>query len=351
MGKLRRSSQCALLLFFTVAALFLFVSPASAAVPILLGRTDELSDSNPGDSATNLVSFQIANTNATLGSIQIQFCSNSPLVGLPCTAPTDLDASGAVLSNQIGNTGFSISGLSDTNTIILTRTPAAGTNVSNTYQLDGIINPSTLGTYYVRLTIYPTTDASGAYTVGGGIAVSTVSQLDVNTHVPPYLLFCSAITIVNHDCADASGNYVDLGSFNDNQTSSGASEFTVATNAMSGFSVIVQGDTLRSGINAIPGLSSPTVSLIGVSQFGLNLRTNSVPVVGGDPFGNGGSGTIAGNYNIPNQYTFNSGDIVLSSTGPSDFETYTVSYIANVNTNQTPGFYVTTISFICLANF
>ncbi|HUD81286.1 MAG TPA: hypothetical protein VMR08_01510 [Patescibacteria group bacterium] len=350
MNKFRRSKRV-LLLVLVLSATVLFIQPAAADPPYLFNRTDKLSDSYPGDTATNVIGFQIGYTTAMLGSIEIQFCSNSPLIAEPCTSPVGFDASGALLSNQIGNTGFSISNLSSTNAIILTRTPVAGNNDNNTYQLDNIVNPTTLGTYYVRLTIYPTTDASGAYTIAGGIALSTISRLTINSIVPPYLLFCSAIVIVDHNCADATGNYVNLGSFNQNQTSSGISEFTVATNAQYGFSVTIDGDTLRSGINPIPALSSPTVSLIGDSQFGLNLQTNSVPPVGADPFGADATGTIASNYDVPNQFMFNSGNVVLASVAPSGFETYTVSYIANVNSNQPPGFYVTTISFICLANF
>jgi hypothetical protein len=351
MKRLKRSSY-SLILFICLTCLpLLLINPSVSATIFLLSRTDQLSDSYPGNTATNVVGFQIAGTNADLGSVQILFCSNSPLVTEPCTAPTGLDASGTVLNVQSGNTGFSISGLSNANTVILTRPPSPGNNLDNSYELDNIVNPSTLGTYYVRLTVYPTSDASGPYTVGGGVALSTTSNLSVNSIVPPFLEFCSAITIVNQDCASTSGNYVDLSSLSTAQTSSGTSEFTVATNAKNGYGVTVQGDTLRSGIIAIPPLSSPTVSLIGVSQFGLNLRTNSVPPVGGDPFGAGGSGIIAASYNIPNQYTFNSGDIILSSSGVSNFETYEVSYIANINTNQAPGFYVTTISYICLANF
>jgi hypothetical protein len=317
----------------------------------LLDRSDELSDSLQGVTATNVVGFQIAGTTATLGSVEIQFCSNSPIIGIPCTPPTGLDTSAAVLSDQSGNTGFAISGLSNANTLILTRPPAAGNNLDNSYQFDGIVNPTTLGAYYVRLTVFPTPDASGLPTAGGGVALSTTNSLNVNSIVPPFLEFCSAITITDHDCAQASGNYVDFSSLNPNQTSSGTSEFTAATNAKNGYAVTVQGDTLRSGIIAIPALSSPTVSLIGESQFGLNLRTNSVPAVGSDPVGIGGIGVIAANYDIPNQFSFNSGDIVLSTPSVSDFETYTVSYIVNTNSNQAPGFYVTTISYICLANF
>jgi hypothetical protein len=351
MKRFRRSVYCTLYIVAVACSVFLLVHPSAQAIPYLLSRTDELSDSYPGNTATNVVGFQISGTNATLGSVQILFCSNSPLVSEPCTAPAGLDATAAVLDFQSGNTGFSISNLSNANTVILTRTAIAGNNLDNTYQFDNIVNPSTLGTYYVRLTIYPTTDASGPFTVGGGIALSTTSKLTVNSIVPPFLEFCSAIVIVNHDCANTSGNYVLFSSLSSTQTSSGASEFTVATNAGNGYAVTVQGDTLRSGIIPIPALSSPTVSLIGVSQFGLNLRTNSVPQVGSDPFGNGGSGVISARYDIPNQFTFNSGDIVLSSATVSDFETYEVSYMANVSSNQAPGFYVTTISFICLANF
>jgi hypothetical protein len=107
---------------------------------------------------------------------------------------------------------------------------------------------------------------------------------------------------------------------------------------------------MTSGNDTIAALSLPTSSRAGTSQFGINLRANAVPGVGADSTG---SGVIAptNNYNIPNQFKFQSGDVIASSPGPSNFKTLTVSYIVNISPNQAIGIYDTTITYICTASF
>jgi hypothetical protein len=57
------------------------------------------------------------------------------------------------------------------------------------------------------------------------------------------------------------------------------------------------------------------------------------------------------NYDQPNFYRFDSNDVLVSTTQPDNSRTYTVSYIANVPTNQAPGVYATTITYVCTGTF
>jgi hypothetical protein len=123
----------------------------------------------------------------------------------------------------------------------------------------------------------------------------------------------------------------------------------VGTNAGFGYAVSVNGNTMTSGNNFIPGVGTLSTSQIGQSQFGINLRANSTPSVGADP--SGGSGIPTANYNSPNRFTFNSGEVIASSTFVSDNEKYTVSYIVNINTAQPIGIYNTTLTYLCTATF
>ncbi len=97
--------------------------------------TDEVS----ATAAYNL-SFQLT-TAGLLGSIDIQFCSNDPLIGDPCTAPAGFDASSAVLASQSGPTGFIISPASTANDIILTRAPVPAAVGTAAYDFTGVTNP------------------------------------------------------------------------------------------------------------------------------------------------------------------------------------------------------------------
>jgi hypothetical protein len=316
----------------------------------LPSRSDELANATAGIETTHLISFQISDTAPDLGSILIEYCSESPLWGDPCTAPNGLDASAVTLANQIGNTNFTISGASTSSSIILTRPPAATLGGQNTYQLNNMVNPSADGTYYVRIAVYPTTDATGLPTQTGGIAIAINSSLTVNTIVPPYLNFCAGIVIVNYNCQTLTNYVIDMGNMSYVNPNVATSEFTAASNSGTGYIVSVTGTTLTSGNNTIPALTTPSSSVPGISSFGINLRANSDPNIGADPSGPG-IVTIASNYDNPNKYLYVDGDTLVTTTTSSNYKLFTVSYVTNVSNKQLPGVYATTLTFICLANF
>jgi len=112
----------------------------------------------------------------------------------------------------------------------------------------------------------------------------------------------------------------------------------------------VLGSSMTSGSNVIPAMAGGGPSVKGTSQFGLNLRANTNPVIGQEVTGPGVAG-ITANYANQNQFRFNSGDVLASTLGPDDFRKYTVSYIVNVAAGQPGGVYSTTLTYVCLANF
>lgn len=287
----------------------------------------------------------------TVGSVRLQLCVEDPFPGLPCTAPPGLTMSTAVLASQSGMGGFSIYPSTTSNVLVLTRTPGPSVPGQVLFTLNNVKNPASAGTVYGRLETFASTDASGAHADAAGIAVAYLpSAIAVRTVVPPYLLFCVGNTIQGQDCTTAQGNYVDFGEFMPSKTSTGQTQFVVATNADFGFMVTTQGTTLTSGVNVIQELSNPDVSRKGVSQFGLNLRANSTPPNGQEPEGMGLAGVIGNKYSQPNYFAFNPGEALVNATDP-DMEKYTVTYIANVATGQAPGIYVSTLTYIAVASF
>lgn len=290
-------------------------------------------------------------SNGTIGSIAVQFCSNDPLPGTPCTAPTGFSVSSSVLATQAGLTGFSIDSSSTANRYLLTRTPSFETaNTTATFEFTGVLNPSVPGSYYVRVQTYASTDASGVNDDFGGIAFDINTGLALTAEVPPYLIFCTGVTITGLNCVNASGDYIDFGELSSKSVRYGSSQMLIASNAVDGYYVSVAGATMSSGNNIISALTNPDVSRPGTGQFGLNLVPNSTPSVGQAPFGPGIiSATTA--YQQPNFYVFNSGDTIISQPVPSDIKQYTASYIVNVPATQEPGIYVSTLTYICLASF
>jgi hypothetical protein len=305
-------------------------------------------------SATALYKFSFIVTTAgqQVNSIRFQFCSNTPLIGDACVAPAGFDDSAATIASQSGNTGWSINaGLSTSNVIILSRPPTVASVGMSTVEFSGIVNPSSPGTYYSRVETYGSNNATGLHMDYGGLAYNILStQVSISTYVPPFLLFCNGLTISAFDCTTATGDYVDFGELSTTQTRTGTTEFVVATNAGNGYTVSMDGTTMTSGNNVITALTANDVSRPGTAQFGVNLRKNTDPSVGQNPSGPGAA-AVTTNYNTPNRYRFVAGEPIVSSVSSSDYRKFTVTYIVNVPHGQTPGIYVSSMTFDCLASF
>lgn len=337
------------LLIITLVAPLLLSAPGSAAM--LAYRSLQLSD---GAAAATGVRYNFGfntNTSASIGSIRFEICSNYQYEPTDsCTAPNGLDASGATLSNQTGLTNFSYNAASDSNTLVISR-PAATpvTPQPLSFEFSNITNPQDVGSYYVRVSTYVTTDGSGPETDYGIVVFATNLGIGISTEVPPYLLFCTGITIDGYDCETAQGSYINFGELSSKATRTATSQMLASTNAAYGYSVTLAGTTMTAGTNVIPALSGGS-SQVGASQFGINGRQNSAPSVGGEPNGPGLTMPRAG-YDTPNQYRFAAGDIVASTNTTDDYRKMTMSYIVNTKAGQPPGLYVATVSYICLANF
>jgi hypothetical protein len=324
--------------------------PVKAHADQLAPRSLTISSSLAGQhNLTYKVSVGMPST-SVVGSIRIQFCSNTALVDDSCVAPFGLDDSGAVLTAQTGATGFIISTSNSTgNEIVLSRPPTIQLATTANYTFDNITNPSNGGSYYARVFTYSSSDGTGSYIDAGGLAFAISPSLGVSAEVPPYLTFCVGEIISGLDCTTATDPFSDLGTLAPTVTSAAQSQLLVATNASDGYSMWVTGSTMTSGNNVLPAMSGG-VSQQGASQFGLNLRANTNPAVGQNAAGPGFA-AIAANYNQPDHFRFLSGDTLASSPFPDDYRKYTVSYIVNVAANQPGGIYSTTLTYIVLGNF
>lgn len=343
----QRSIVIIVLLLLFVLVGFKLAAPGSSAQ--LGQRSLQLSSGDAGVTANQQLSFTYASP-GPIGSVRIQYCSNNPFPGEPCVAPAGMDAGSAALVNQTGVTGYSISSSSTANQIILTRPVSATGITASTYEFEEIMNPSSPGSYYVRVYTYATSNASGPNADYGAIVFAITNSLSITATVPPYLLFCTGITIPNFNCAGAQGDYIDFGELSTTSAARGTSEMQVATNAANGYSISMDGTTLTSGSNEITALALSDVSRPSTAQFGLNLRANSTPSAGSDPIGPG-VGTAQPGYNTSNFFKFLSGDVIISTTVPDDVREYKSTYVANIPLTQPAGVYVSTITYVCLANF
>ncbi|GAC1498699.1 MAG: hypothetical protein NVS1B10_00730 [Candidatus Saccharimonadales bacterium] len=336
-------------------AILILVVVSSTALPLkssasgFNNRKLQLASSTTSASTDYTFSFTIAN-NSNIGSISLLLCTNSPIETDSCVLPNGIDVSQATLTSQIGITDFTMF-VAAPNYIVLSRTPSLITApLSVTLKFSNVINPSSQGSYYGKLAAYSSTNGTGSSVLYGGLAFAIANSLQISSVVPPYISFCAALTIANYDCTKASGDYINFGKINSTSTAQATSQLLVATNAANGYGIQVYGTTMTSGNNVIKPINPNSSSIIGTSQFGLNLRSNQTPQIGSDPVGPG-NGQPTTLYGQADQYRYVSNENIVSTMSADDFRKYTVSYIVNIDNAQPPGVYVSTLTYVCSPSF
>lgn len=290
-------------------------------------------------------------TPAAVGSVDMLFCID-PIPYHPCVTPPGLDVSGATLSSQLGDSGFTIAQQS-TNHIQLARSPTVPAAVGkSSYTFTNVRNPDTTSpAFSIRLRTHSSTDATGPLIDFGSVRSQMTDSIEIETQVPPMLVFCLA-EIVDDNCSVSNDNYyTDMGNLSANDTLTAQSQMMVGTNATAGFAITAIGDPPAAGTNVIDAPTVPTTSQQGQNQFGINLVENSLPTVGNDPEGTFANAIPSPGYDIPNQYKFVSGDVVAFSPNVSLMKKFTISYILNSSPNLRAGVYTTTITYIASGRF
>lgn len=346
MRKISRLTPILIMASLLIATPLLWSKQVSAAP--LSSRSVRIGSSYPNAINNHTFNFTIDSV-SSVGSIEFEYCVNSPFIGDTCTVPVGFSASSATLSAQSGETGFTIDPSSTVNRLVLSRTASLTSLIPVSYTFNNITNQNApAGSVFVRIATFSSTDGTGGRTDSGAVAFATTNAVSVSGFVPPYLTFCVGVTVAG-DCSFASGEQLNFGEFSKNQPKFVTSQFAGATNDPGGYSTFVSGLTMTSGTNIIPALSAPTASSNGASQFGMNLRANTIPGVGSNSSGVG-TAMPTPDFNQPNFYKFGN-QIITNTTLPTDFNVFTVSYIVNVSQNQSPGVYNTTLTYIATAAF
>ena len=330
-------------------ALFIFVLPATATTR-LTDRTLLMQSNEPGATTSYTISFNYM-TPSPIGSIDMLFCNN-PIPDEPCVTPTGLDITGATLSSQAGETGYSIS-THTANHIVLSRLPSpVATGTAASYTLSNIVNPTdTSQAFSIRLRTHAAATTGGAHVDFGSVRGQVGSGVTIETQVPPMLIFCVAEE-VQDNCAGTNDNYYkDMGELTNDQTLVAKSQMAVGTNASGGFAITVYGTPPAAGTSVIDTPTTPTASQPGTNQFGINLVQNTLPAIGSDPEGIWANAQPTGDYGQPNKYKYASGDVVASSPNVSLMKKFTVSYILNSSPSLRAGVYTTTINYVASGQF
>ena len=214
-----RTHRLSAVFVFLFLGTFFVSNIISVRAEELQQRSVHIADEAPSATTTHTFQFDTV-TAATVGSIELEYCTNDPLVGTPCTAPSGLSVLGASIGSESGITGLSVSGSSTTNVLVLTRTPAFAAAQTSQYVLDSVVNPSVGNEIvYVRVSVYDGANATGTRIDSGGVVFVTDNSYDIQAFVPPHLTFCVGVT-VSVDCSTASGSLVGFGELNASSTES-----------------------------------------------------------------------------------------------------------------------------------
>lgn len=276
-----------------VALLLATVLSAFASAAQVTERSIKLSTASK---AATDVSYQVKFTTVgAAGAFVLDFCSDSPVVGVSCAAPAGFDASGAasVSSGVTGVTG-------STSKIVVTKSLAATTAI--TVDITGITNPDDAGPLYARIVTYNNATNAGNYTstsLGtgvvdqGGLALSITDTIGVTAGVLESLTFCVASATITADCGNASSNLPTLAlgetvgntkALTPDALSTGTLYTQISTNALTGAVINLKsnaidcGGLLRSGDEAncyiAPALTGGTIAA-GQAKFGVKTGTAS----------------------------------------------------------------------------
>lgn len=336
-------------LLFVLMAVVVLMAPTASAMRFQ-DRSLYMNDAAPGATSSYTITFRYMSP-AAVSSVDMLFC-NDPIPYHECVAPTGLDVSQAALSNQTGETGYSIQSKT-ANRIVLTRPPATASSVTtSSYTFDNIVNPTdTSESFAIRLKSHASSDATGPQIDFGSILGQATTSVEIETQVPPMLVFCLAEQVDDNCVATNDTYYKDLGALGSNSTLTAQSQMAVGTNASGGFAITANGSTMSAGLSVIDGLKEPTESRKGTNQFGINLVANDELGIGGDPHGDWANAVAANDYSQPNRYKYVPGDVVAYSPNVSLMKKFTVSYIVNSKPDLRAGVYTTTINYIASGRF
>ena len=331
-------------------ALFVFVAPVAAQTRFE-PRSLTMDSATPGATTNYTVSLKFM-TPAAVGSVDMLFC-NDPIPYMPCDPPAGLDVSSAVLSNETGEADFSIF-TQTSNHIILSRLPsviAAGGSMSS-YTFSNVKNPTdTNQPFSIRLKSLASTDGTGTQIDFGSVRGQVTNVIQLETQVPPMLIFCVAEQVEDNCTGTNDTYYTDMGTLDPTSTLVAHSQMAVGTNASGGFAITANGNPLSAGTHVIDSPTIPTESAPGTNQFGINLVANTAPAIGSDPEGPFANAVASANYGETNKYMYVPGDVVAYSPNVSLMRKFTVSYILNASPTLHAGVYTTTINYIASGRF
>lgn len=321
---------------FALVAVTIPVGTASAAA--ITARKVVIGSSAPSASTTYAFTFTVPSATA-IKSVDFAACTTASGA---CTPAPGFSSSSSTLTGQPTNlgagTGWTVNTATSTSLRLENGSNATAPSAASTVSFSTVTNPSAANsTFFMRITTYSLVTYATAIDTGV-VAAATAGQITVTAAVDEALTFTlSAATVA-------------LGTITTGTTGKdGTTTFVASTNAATGYSVTYTGNTLTSSGGTIPAYAG-SASAAGTAGFGFNLKSNATPSVGANVTGTG-TATASAGYNTADSFKFNSTDTIASVAVPTNSNTFTVSYVANISGATPAGAYTTTLSYVATPNF
>lgn len=389
MPSLRRPKYGLMAALLAVGAVLPTVVLSSQAYAAQL-TSRSITMSSSAASATN-VSYQIKFTpsNTAIQGIVVDFCSNSPVIGASCTAPTGMTIGASPTATISSTTNITNANWTEAaqdagppyTTLEYKGTAAQTPSGSEvvTIDLTGVTNPSTVGTFYARILTYSTAGAVDSYvdaTPGthvdeGGVAISTANQVSVSGTVQETLTFCVSGKVSNlapTSCSSTSVPALTLGHGTPQSLDASAIDTAdaysfVSTNAGSGIAIRMKNSNSCGGLSkdggttcqiaaANAGAATPETLTSGEAKFGMRAAvsggTGTLTVQA--PYSSGtdyGMDTQSANSSVTGTY----GSLVASSTEVLDNVGTTYTFAAGAANSTPAGLYTATMSLIATGTY
>ena len=358
--------------------------PAFASADAITERSIALSSAV---AAATGVQYEIKFTPKTAGAaaMVVDVCSESPLIGEDCTGPVGFSLSGASASG-----GYTLTA-TDANTATITGTFTEDTAV--TIPVAGVVNPTAVENFYVRMVTYDTQANANLYTSTnrgtgaldeGSVALSTTEAIGVSGAVLESMTFCisgESAPDTSPITANCGGTLVaptlklgelvgDVIALQPGVVSTGNIHTQLSTNAVGGAVVSLKSNALNCGgllragaptaCNIAPALSNGVTG--DVARFGVMTSaataTTGVSTANGtlQPYGGSGysNSAYALNYASGNATGVTSpyGDPFLdTNSAPLNNQNMKITFAASA-TNSTPaGLYSADLSMIATGKF
>jgi hypothetical protein len=141
---------------------------------------------------------------------------------------------------------------------------------------------------------------------------------------------------------------VDLGTLETSTTATGNASFSIRTYVSEAYSVFTASPPPTNNNAQLDPMGTPSASVPGTEQFGINLVDNSDPDIGVNPVNQPDNtfadGEAASGYDTSNQFKYNQGDVIARSAATAGTQAvgltdYTISYIANASSITEGGIY------------